>query len=777
MVTPLLPAESQAPAAIAEVGSSISSEQAPAFLKFSIAALLLGAALAVLGLYLIAPEQMVRSRGPLVVVLIAMTAWGLLQYGRIHASKVVLVAGIWMAVTGTAFLTDGVLSPVVVSYPMIILIAALLISKRIALVLATATVAATFALVGARARDLLPDKLHSSILMYAADQTVIYILTTALAIFIVYSYQRRLHEMRQVIYEREQTQSALLAREERFELLFDRASEGILILRTDGTIVAANESFALMHGYQPQEMRNLNLRKLDTPEAALGLPERLQRILAGETLTFEVEHFHKDGHVIPLEVTSSLIVSNGESLLQAFHRDITERRLARDRINNLVFFDTLTNLPNRRLLMDRLAQTCMAGARHQQWNALLFIDLDNFKSLNDTQGHLQGDILLARVAQRLAACVRAGDTVARLGSDEFVVILEDLSKNEIEAATQTRAIGEKMLTSLNQDHQLDEGTYHGSGSIGITLFGGHLQESNEEPLKRAELAMYQAKAVGRNAMRFFDPQMQVEVALRLALEADLREAVLHQQFSLYYQVQVVGSGRVTGVEALLRWQHPQRGLVSPAEFIPLAEETGLILPMGQWVMETACRQLALWALRPQTEHLTMAVNVSARQFHQQEFVDQVLAVLEKTGANPKRLKLELTESMLVKDVEGIITKMGMLKMKGVSFSLDDFGTGYSSLSYLKRLPLDQLKIDQGFVKNILTDPNDSAIARTIVALANSLGLSVIAEGVELEAQRNFLATLGCHAYQGYLFGRPIPVAALQAHWQESGWADSEVHAS
>ncbi len=581
----------------------------------------------------------------------------------------------------------------------------------------------------------------------------------------------------QDITARKQAESELRMREERFQLLFSRASDGILILRTDGTIVAANESFARMHGYRPEELSTLNLRDLDTPDTVRGLPGRLKRILAGETLTFEVEHFHKDGHIVPLEVTSSLIVSDGESLLQAFHRDITERRQAEVKINNLAYYDPLTNLPNRRLLMDRLAQACMAGARHQQMSALLFIDLDNFKTLNDTLGHVQGDILLAQVAQRLNTCVREGDTVARLGSDEFVVILEDLSRNEIEAATQTRAVSEKILEALHQEHQLDHGSYHGSCSIGITLFGGHRQESSEEPLQRAELAMYQAKAVGRNAMRFFDPQVQVEVANRLALEADLREAMQKQQFALYYQAQVVGDGRLIGVEALLRWQHPQRGLVSPAEFIPLAEETGLILPIGQWVMESACQQLALWARRPEMEHLTMAVNVSARQFHQREFVDQVLGVLQRTGANPKRLKLELTESMLVQDVEDIITKMGTLKMKGVSFALDDFGTGYSSLSYLKRLPLDQLKIDQGFVRNILTDPNDSAIARTIVALANSLGLSVIAEGVEMQAQRNFLARLGCHAYQGYLFSRPMPMAALETHMQQFDAAAGEVGAT
>jgi diguanylate cyclase (GGDEF)-like protein/PAS domain S-box-containing protein len=762
---------------IEEAGGSLSSELPQFFLKVSIATLLFGAIVAVIGLRIFAPEQMVRSLAPLVVSLIALTGWYLLRRGKVHTAKLVLAFGAWVAVAGTAFFTEGVRAPVVVAFPMIILIAAWLISSRAALALGTMTVAATFALVAVHSWGVLPGSLPSSPLLYAADQSVVYILSTVLAIFLVRSYQRRVDEMRKVITERAQAQSALRAREERFELLFNRASEGILIMLPTGAIVAANESFARMHGYRPHEMETLSLRELDTPDTLPLLPGRLKRILAGETLTFEVEHYHKDGHIVPLEVTSSLIVSNGESLIQAFHRDITERKLAEARINNLAFYDPLTNLPNRRLLMDRLAQACNAGARHQQMSALLFIDLDNFKTLNDTLGHHQGDILLTQVAQRLSGCVREGDTVARLGSDEFVVILEDLSRNEIEAATQTKTISEKILTTLNQDHQLDHCAYHGSCSIGITLFGGRRQESNEEPLKRAELAMYEAKAVGRNAMRFFDPQMQVEVANRLAMEADLREAVQNQQFVLYYQVQVVGSGRPIGVESLIRWQHPLRGLVSPAEFIPLAEETGLILPMGQWVLESACRQLALWASRPEMEHLSMAVNVSARQFHQKEFVDQVVAVLEKTGANPKRLKLELTESMLVKDVEDMITKMGTLKMKGVSFSLDDFGTGYSSLSYLKRLPLDQLKIDQGFVKNILTDPNDSAIARTIVALANSLGLSVIAEGVEIEAQLAFLAGLGCHAYQGYLFSRPMPMAALETHMQQLGWTTGEVRAT
>jgi len=366
-----------------------------------------------------------------------------------------------------------------------------------------------------------------------------------------------------------------------------------------------------------------------------------------------------------------------------------------------------------------------------------------------------------QVAQRLKTCIREGDTLARLGSDEFVVMLEDLSEDAMEAAKQAETVAGKILSAFVPAFALDQGARHSTPSIGITLFGGEALESNDQPLKRAELAMYQAKAAGRNILRFFDSQMQAKVTARAVLEADLREAVQQQQFLLYYQPQVVGDGRITGVEALVRWQHPVRGMVAPADFIPLAEETGLILPLGEWVMQAACTQLAAWAGDPAFAHLTMAVNVSARQFHEPNFVAQVLATLARTQAPHRRLKLELTESMLVYDVEDIIDKMGMLKAKGLGFSLDDFGTGYSSLSYLKRLPLDQLKIDQGFVRSIVTDPNDAAIARLVIVLAETLGLSVIAEGVELQAQADFLAHQGCHAYQGYLFSKPLPVDAVE----------------
>jgi diguanylate cyclase (GGDEF)-like protein len=400
------------------------------------------------------------------------------------------------------------------------------------------------------------------------------------------------------------------------------------------------------------------------------------------------------------------------------------------------------------------------STRSGRYGALLFIDLDNFKTLNDTLGHDTGDLLLVQVAQRLAACVRENDTVARLGGDEFVVMLEGLSRDEPDAATRIQAVGEKILAALNQPYQFASHTHSSTASIGVTLFANH-EETIDDLLKRADLAMYQAKAAGRNALKFFDPEMQSAVTNRAAMDADLHEAITRQQFLLYYQAQVVGQGHLTGVEALVRWKHPQRGLVPPGEFIPLAEDTGLILPLGHWVMETACTQLAAWAARPEMAHLTIAVNVSARQFHQRDFVDQVLALLDRSGANPQRLKLELTESMLVDNVEDIVAKMTSLKAKGVCFSLDDFGTGYSSLSYLKRLPLDQLKIDQGFVRNILTDANDAAIAKMVVALAESMGLAVIAEGVEIAAQRDFLEDQGCMAYQGYLFGRPLPLEAFE----------------
>ena len=542
------------------------------------------------------------------------------------------------------------------------------------------------------------------------------------------------------------------------------SQQGMTITNAQRVILRVNRAFTAITGYSAEEAVGQTPRILSSGRHDGAFYAGMTKTLENEgAWQGEIWNRRKSGEVYPEWLTISAVkdAAGLTTHYVAIFNDVSERVSAQAQIDTLAFYDPLTQLPNRRLLLDRLDQALHVSTRHARKNALLFVDLDNFKTLNDTRGHFQGDVLLVQVAQRLKTCIREGDTIARLGSDEFVVMIEDLSEDEIEAATQAEAVAGKILNAFVADFPLDGAAHHSTPSIGITLFAGETLEGSEQPLKRAELAMFQAKASGRNTLRFFDAQMQSEVSARATLEADLREAVQKQQFVLHYQPQVVGAGRITGVEALVRWQHPQRGVVSPAEFIPLAEETGLILPMGQWVLDAACAQLAAWATDPALVHLTVAVNVSARQFKQSDFVDSVLTTLARSGATPKLFKLELTESMLVDDVEAVIAKMGALKAHGVSFSLDDFGTGYSSLSYLKRLPLDQLKIDQGFVRNIVTDPNDAAIAKMVVALAESMGLSVIAEGVELQAQADFLAHLGCHACQGYLFSRPLPLNALE----------------
>ncbi|MDO9197090.1 EAL domain-containing protein, partial [Rhodoferax sp.] len=440
-------------------------------------------------------------------------------------------------------------------------------------------------------------------------------------------------------------------------------------------------------------------------------------------------------------------------------RNVTGRKRAEDEIERLAFYDVLTGLPNRRLLMDRLQHALATSGRDSSPGALLFIDLDNFKDLNDTQGHDMGDQLLKQVAVRLGECVRDADTVARLGGDEFVVMLEKLGREPNEAAALAEGVGRKILSMLSRPYRMGDAEHHSTPSIGITLFHDHLL-SIDELLKRADLAMYQAKAAGRNTLRFFDPEMQAVVAARASLESDLRQGLQRKELLLYYQPVVNEAGLMVGVEALARWQHPQRGMVLPGDFIPLAEQTGLILPLGQWVLEAACTQLVAWSTHPDTACLSVAVNVSVRQFRQADFASQLLALLQLSGANPCRLKLEITESLLLNDMEDAIQKMGELRSIGVSFSLDDFGTGYSSLAYLKQLPLEQLKIDQSFVRDVLTDPNDAAIAQTVLTLGQSLGLTVVAEGVETQAQHEFLLRHGCRVFQGYLFGRPVPVGQL-----------------
>ena len=460
-------------------------------------------------------------------------------------------------------------------------------------------------------------------------------------------------------------------------------------------------------------------------------------------------------------VASLLVAGMVVGFLTSFLNHQSKSQAAADEIKSLAFYDTLTHLPNRRLLMDRLKKALASSARNGQEGALLFLDLDNFKVLNDTLGHDVGDLLLQQVAQRLESCVREGDTVARLGGDEFVVMLEGLSEHAFEAAAQAEAVGEKIIAALNRPYQLGLCEYSSTPSIGVTLFDYRKREGVEELLKQADIAMYQAKASGRNTLRFFDPQMQTTINTRAALEAELRRAIENDQFELYYQVQMDSSLHPLGAEALIRWIHPQHGVIPPAQFIPLAEETGLILPIGQWVLDTACAQLNTWQQDALTRNLALSVNVSAKQFRQAGFVTQVQTTLQRHAVNPMQLKLELTESLLLEDVESIIATMNALKDIGVRFSLDDFGTGYSSLQYLKRLPLDQLKIDQSFVRDIATDSSDKAIVRTIIAMAKSLNLEAIAEGVETEEQQQRLMNKNCTNYQGYLFGKPVPLAEFE----------------
>lgn len=561
---------------------------------------------------------------------------------------------------------------------------------------------------------------------------------------------------------RREAEEGLRQRETFFRLISENVGDYISVVNLDGKNVYTSPAYERFVGNRVK-LRGGDAFELIHPDDQ----DRVRKTFAatvstGDQLEVEYRHVCADGSSHPMECQGT-VIRNGKGDIDSVvlvSRDITERKAKDVEIENLAFYDSLTNLPNRRLLLDRLRQALARLARTDSNGALMFIDLDNFKGLNDTLGHAVGDILLQQVAARLLLCVRENDTVARLGGDEFVVMLEDLDKEPVDAASKAELIAEKIHATLNKPYLLGDYEHTSTPSIGVTLYGKQAEDM-DEILKRADLAMYQAKTAGRNAIRFFDAEMRARVLAQIALEADIRDGLNKDQFLLYYQAQIGTDGRISGAEALIRWQHPIRGLILPAEFVSLAEDSGLILPLGNVIMEIACRQLAAWASEPSMRDLSLAVNVSARQFLSVNFVGQVLGIIKQTGANPAHLKLELTESLFVSNVDEIIAKMSALRRIGVKFSLDDFGTGYSSLSYLKRLPLDQLKIDQSFVRDLLTDANDVAIARTIVGLAESLGLSVIAEGVETEGQRECLAQQGCHAYQGFLFSKPLSIDGFE----------------
>jgi diguanylate cyclase (GGDEF)-like protein/PAS domain S-box-containing protein len=578
-----------------------------------------------------------------------------------------------------------------------------------------------------------------------------------LCVFPVIYYQV-LHPMMMSIKARKIAEASFRVSAVAFE-----TNQSTVITDADEKILRVNRAYTETTGYSAEEVIGQIPRTIETvKQDKKYFAAAKEQVKATGSWQGEVLSRRKNGQVY-LTLMHITAVFGDDGVLTNYvltFADLTEQKAAEKEINDLVFFDTLTGLPNRRLLMDRLKHALELGNRNQHQDALLYIDLDNFKTLNDTMGHGKGDMLLQQTAARLRACIRDCDTVSRIGGDEFVVMLKGLNKNATEAAAEAEVIAKKILNSLNRPYQLADTSFQGSASLGIALFLEH-PESVDDLLKRADLAMYQAKASGRNTLQFFDPEMQKSVNDRAALEADLRHAIAENQLELYFQSQVDKDQRIVGAEALIRWNHPKRGLVPPFHFIPLAEEVGLILPIGLWVLERACIQLKAWEKNEHSQHIQLAINVSPLQFRQADFVEQVTKVLKKNKIIPSLLKIELTESMMFDNIEDTITKMQKLKQTGVLFSMDDFGTGYSSLSYLTRLPLDQLKIDQSFVRNIGVHNNDAVIVQTIIGMTHNLGMTVIAEGVETEAQRTFLEQNGCLNFQGYLFSTPIPLTDFE----------------
>lgn len=549
-------------------------------------------------------------------------------------------------------------------------------------------------------------------------------------------------------------------------VVYSTIAEGILVLDQHGHIISINPAFTRLTGYQEVDVTGLDPHEF-LFQFVDGEPSYAELAASKDGYwSSEINCQRKDGKLFNALQQICVVRDEGGQSCHYVHSisDLSAIRATERELVQLAYHDPLTKLPNRRLLMDRLKKAMATSHRNGQVGALLFIDIDDFKTLNDSLGHDMGDMLLQQIAERLLACVREGDTVARLGGDEFMVMLENLHSELASAASLAETVGRKIISIINQPYQLKSGEYRCTPSIGATLFEGN-RDNIDELIKQADIAMYQSKKNGRNTLSFFDPQMQRSVNKRAALEAELYKALEHGEFRLFFQVQVDHWRHPVGAEALIRWQHPELGLISPIEFIPIAEESNLILSIGHWVLESACAQISAWQKNPATSALVLAVNVSARQLRQIRFSDEVRRLIEQYQVPAHRLKIEITESMLLVDIEQIIHTMRELKTCGVQFSLDDFGTGYSSLQYLKRLPLDQLKIDQSFVRDLVNDLNDRAIVRTIITMAQNLNLDAIAEGVETEAQKELLEKKGCVHFQGYLFGRPVPIEQFDAYLQ------------
>ncbi len=558
------------------------------------------------------------------------------------------------------------------------------------------------------------------------------------------------------------------------------SQEGIIVTDPHNNILKVNHSFTEITGYSNEEAIGNTPALLQSGRQDKEFYRDMWKILERDKFwSGEIWNRRKNGVIYPewLTITAVLGAEKQVTNYVGIFSDVTERKALDAKIQHLAFYDSLTQLPNRRLLLNRLDQALASTARDHRHGALMFLDLDHFKTLNDIHGHDVGDQLLIEVAKRISSCIREQDSASRFGGDEFVVMLEDLSENAEQAALQAEAVAEKIRGALAVTYYLHQKTpndgqeennleLHCTSSIGIALFFGH-KEKIEVLFKWTDMAMYHAKRSGRNTIRFFDPVMQATIESRANFEADLQVALEMQQFKLYYQIQVDSLQRPLSAEVLLRWEHPQRGLIYPGDFISLAEETGLILPIGQWVLDTACAQLKTWQNDPEMRNIQLSVNVSSKQFRQPDFVDQVMATVKRHDINPLFLKLELTESLILDDIDDTILKMKTLKELGVKFSLDDFGTGFSSLSHLKHLPLDQIKIDQAFIRNITSDRGDVAMVHAIMELGMNFGLDIIAEGVETEMQFKTLLRYGCTNFQGFLFSKPVPVEQFERSIRET----------
>jgi diguanylate cyclase (GGDEF)-like protein/PAS domain S-box-containing protein len=563
------------------------------------------------------------------------------------------------------------------------------------------------------------------------------------------------------ITERKLAEEALRVSEARYRTAFQASLDAFCIARmSDGMLTDVNQAFCSTFGFEFEEAVGHSVLEL-------GIWVNLKdRESVFETLrqnqnnrNFQTQFHKKDGKVFGGLVSASEFELNGDMYVLSAIHDLSEAQSAQAEIQNLAFYDSLTGLANRRLFMEQLHKGMAISARNGHKGAVLFVDIDNFRLLNDTLGHEMGDEALRQLGQRLEKCVREVDTVSRLGGDEFAILMAELSVNIKHAAHYAKRLAERIVAEISRPLQLNGHESICSCCIGITIFDDH-ESTASEIMQRADVAMYQAKQTGRNTISFFSEELQTDVNARATAEAELRQGIRNNEFVLYYQPQIQ-FGRVAGVEALLRWNHPQRGLLPPGSFIEEAEETGLIIPLGEWVLETACKQIAAWAKDPQYSAITVAINVSALQMKSNSFVSSVLNAIERNEINPGNLELELTETLLFEDVEGLIAKMIKLKAHGVKFAIDDFGTGYSSLAYLKRFPVDHLKIDRSFVRDLPDNGASSAIVQAIISLGYAMGLSVIAEGVETEQQREYLTRLGCNIFQGYLFSRPLPVEQLE----------------